>query len=169
MTTPAILEPGLLSAVTPVLIEHEGEQLRVYEDEFGIPTIGVGFNLTRADAPMLCKQCGANYQRLLGGLDELTEAQSRYLLQQTTIDVIEWLVEFFPLFWSYTQSRQIGLVDMGYNLGQTKFSGFKKMIGCILAGDWAGAANQALHSTWASEVPTRAAYDAALLGTPEAV
>ena len=169
MTTPAIREPGLLSVLTPVLREHEGESLRVYPEIYGIPTIGVGFNLTRADAPMLCKQCGANYQRLLGGLDELTPAQSNYLLQQSAIDVIEWLVELFPLFWSYSQSRQIALGDMGFNLGQPKFYGFKKMITCILAGDWTGAANQALHSTWASEVPTRAAYDAALLGTPEAV
>ena len=161
--TPAILEPGLLTAATPVLIGHEGERFRVYPDEFGNPTIGVGFNLRRKDAPALCAQCGANYQRLLSGLDELTEAQSRFLLQQSIIDVLEWLVPAFPLFWGYSQPRQVALVDMGFNLGDGKFRGFKQMIACILTGDWTGAANQALDSEWASEVPVRAEYDAGLL------
>lgn len=161
--TSAILEPGLLATVTPVLIEHEGERFKVYKDQFGNPTIGVGFNLNRKDAPALCKQCGANYQRLLAGLDELTQEQSRFLLQQCEIEVIGWLVTFFPLFWGFTQPRQIALLDMGFELGEGKFRGFKQMIACIMAADWSGAANQALHSEWASEVPERAAYDANLL------
>lgn len=161
--TPAVLEPGLLSAVTPVLIQHEGERFAVYDDIYGNPTIGVGFNLNRTDAGILCQQCGANFQRLLGALDELTQAQSRCLLQKTAIDVIEWLVVLFPAFWTYSQPRQVALVDMGFNMGQTKFRGFKQMIQCILANNWAGARTQALHSEWASEVPQRAIYDANLL------
>lgn len=161
--TAAVLEPGLLSAATPVILGHESERLKVYGDIFGIPTIGVGFNLARSDAPSRCKQCGANYQRLLGGLDELTPEQSRFLLQQDIITTIEWLVKLFPSFWMYEQPRQIALVDMGFNIGETKFRGFRKMISCILAGDWAGAADQALHSQWASEVAGRAEYDAGLM------
>lgn len=156
-------EVGLLAAATPVLLAHEGERLRAYEDIYGNPTVGVGFNLTRADAAALLQQCGANYQRVVGGLDDLTVAQSRCLLQQSAIGVIEWLVQVFPAFNSFTQPRQIALLDMGFNLGETKFRGFREMIGCVLAGDWPGAAAQALHSQWASEVPSRANYDAALL------
>ena len=166
-TTQVVLEPGLLTAVTPVLIDHEGERLAVYKDTLGIPTIGVGFNLTRPDAAALCQQCGADYQRLLDGLDELTIGQSRFLLQQVTIEVIEWMAGMFPLFWSYSQPRQMALVDMGFNLGETKFRRFKKMISCILGNDWRGAANQALHSTWADQVPSRANDDAVLMATPE--
>lgn len=156
-------EVGLLAAATPVLLAHEGERLRAYEDIYGNPTIGVGFNLTRADASALCQQCGANYQRLLGGLDDLTQAQSRWLLRYCEIEVIQWIAQLFPAFNSFTQPRQIALLDLGFNLGQTKFRGFREMIGCILTGDWAGAASQAEHSQWASEVPSRAAYDVGLL------
>ena len=131
----------------------------MYEDIFGNPTVGVGFLLTRADAPALLQRCGANYQRVVGGLDDLTEAQSRWLLQYCAIEVVEWLTQIFPLFNAFTQPRQVALLDMGFNLGETKFRGFKEMIACILAGDWAGAADQALHSHWAAEVPSRAAYD----------
>jgi GH24 family phage-related lysozyme (muramidase) len=165
MGTLAQTEAGLLAAVTPVLLDHEGERLHVYDDIFGNPTIGVGFLMTRPDAQALCQQCGANYQRLLGGLDDLTQAQSRWLLQQSAIGVIEWLAQVFPKFNTFTQPRQVALLDMGYNLGELKFRGFKQMVGCILAGDWAGAADQALHSTWALEVPGRADYDAGLLRT----
>jgi GH24 family phage-related lysozyme (muramidase) len=156
-------EVGLLAAATPVLLAHEGERLHVYEDIYGIPTIGVGFNLARADAPALLQRCGANYQRVVGGLDDLTEAQSHWLLQYCAIEVVEWLTQVFPAFSRFTQPRQIALLDMGFNLGETKFHGFKQMVSCILGGDWAGAADQALHSQWALEVPTRAAYDVGLL------
>jgi lysozyme len=154
---------GLIAAVTPVILQHEGEKLHVYDDIYGIPTIGVGFNLTRQDAPALCQQCGANYQRLLGGLDDLTETQSLFLLQQSIIGVVEFLTKIFPTFKTFTQPRQVALVDMGFNLGETKFLGFKQMISCILVGNWGGAADNALHSQWASEVPERADYDAGLL------
>ena len=156
-------EAGLLAAVTPVLLMHEDERFHVYDDIYGNPTIGVGFNLTRVDAPSLCQQCGADYQRLLGGLDVLTQAQSRWLLRQSAIGVVEWLAQVFPGFASFTRSRQIALLDMGFNLGETKFRGFKEMIGCIIAGDWAGAASQAMHSQWATEGPSRAEYDVGLL------
>lgn len=158
-------ETGLLAAATPVIVGHEGEKLHIYDDIYGIPTIAVGFNLTRQDAHSLLQQCGANYQRVLGGLDDLTQAQSRFLLRFCEIEVIEWLTKVFPSFGTYTQPRQIALVDMGFNLGETKFRGFRLMISCILQGNWPGAANQAMHSTWASEVPSRAAYDTELLRT----
>ena len=163
MGTLAQAEAGLLAAVTPVLLMHEEERFHVYDDIYGIPSIGVGFNLTRADAPSLCEQCGANYQRLLGGLDVLTPTQSRWLLRFCEIEVIQWLTQIFPDFTRFTQPRQVALVDMGFNLGETKFRGFKEMIGCIIAGDWAGAASQAMHSQWATEVPSRAEYDVGLL------
>ena len=66
MGTIAQAEAGLLAAVTPVLLMHEEEQFHVYDDIYGNPTIGVGFLMTRPDAPALCQQCGADYQRLLG-------------------------------------------------------------------------------------------------------
>lgn len=156
-------EVGLISALIPVLIDHEGERMKVYEDIFGIPTIGVGFNLTRSDAASLCQQCGANLQRLIGGLDELTIAQSRFLLQYCAIEVIEWQAHLFPQFWTYSMPRKIALVDMGFEMGETKFRGFRQMISCILAGDWNGAAAQAMHSQWAVQVPSRASYDVGLL------
>lgn len=172
-TTPAVLEPGLLASYTPVAISHEGERFTVYDDSLGIPTAGVGLALMYKDsegvlhqslyAMKLCQRYGVDYQGVLSGKKNITKIQSRALLNACIIDAIEWLVILFPGFWSYSLSRQIALLDMGFEMGEEKFRGFKQMISCILAGNWAGAAANALHSKWASEVPTRAAYDAGLL------
>lgn len=162
-------EEGLISAVTPVLIDHEGERLKVYRDSLGISTIGVGLALMQQGthglipstyAKGICSQLGLDYDGLLNGSVALTHEQSRNILSRCIIDVVEWITKLFPAFWTYTQRRQIALVDMGFNMGENKFRGFKQTISCILAGDWDGAASQALHSRWASEVPSRAESDA---------
>jgi GH24 family phage-related lysozyme (muramidase) len=171
--TPAVLAPGLLASVTPVLIRHEGERFSVYDDTEGIPTIGVGLALMSkaADGALvpsqyaenLCSRCGVIYPHILAGVAGLTQVQSRCLLNYCIIDVIEWLTRLFPSFWSYSQPRQIAMVDIGFNLGQTKFRGFKEMIRYILAENWEGAAQEALHSKAAAELPSRYEYDAGLL------
>lgn len=49
----------------------------------------------------------------------------------------------------------IALVDMMFNLGETRFRGFKKMIKAIEDGDWEEAANQAKDSKWYNQVGKR--------------
>lgn len=171
--TPAVLEPGLLSAYTPVAISHEDERFSVYDDSLGIPTVGVGLALMYKDAKgvlhqspyamTLCNRHGVDYQAVLHAQKSITREQSRAILNACIIDTIEWLVILFPAFWSYSQPRQIGILDMGFEMGEAKFRGFHQTISCILSGNWAGAAANALHSKWASEVPARAAFDAGLL------
>jgi GH24 family phage-related lysozyme (muramidase) len=172
MSTVAV-ETGLFAAVIPVLLRHEGEKLHVYPDSLGIPTVGVGLALMYKDAngnlvpspyaQSLCRRCDVDYEDVLAGKVDITKAQSRHLLSLCIIDVMNWLTVLFPLFGTYTQPRQIGLVDMGFELGESKFRGFKETISCILAGNWVLASENALHSAWASEVPGRAEYDAGLL------
>lgn len=154
---------GLITEAKPVITAHEGERFRVYKDTMGIPTIGIGFNLLDPDARQLCVACGADYGALLRGLAELTPEQSNYLYQQSALDVLEWLTVIFPAYFTYSLNRQIALLDMGYNLGEPRFKGFRMMISAILSVDWAQAAEQALRSEWAAQVGHRATQDAAWL------
>ena len=48
------------------------------------------------------------------------------------------------------------LVDMMFNLGFTRFKGFKKMIAAIKEKDWNLAADEMLDSKWAKQVGQRA-------------
>lgn len=154
---------GLIAAAKPVIAAHEGERFRVYMDTLEVPTIGIGFNLLDPDARQLCVACGADYGALVSGLAELTPEQSNYLYQQLALDTLEWLTALFPAFFGYTLNRTIALLDMAYNLGETRFRGFHEMISAILAGDWAQASEQALRSLWARQVRQRAVEDANLL------
>lgn len=150
----------ILDAAEPVIALHEGYREHVYDDIYGIPTIGVGFNLNDTDARQLCAGCEADYDRLVGGLDDLTPKQSHYLYAQKAMDVLEFLTQIFPEYPIYVRNRQIALLDMGYNLGEPRFREFKQMIASILRGDWKSASRNALDSIWARQVGTRAVQDA---------
>ncbi len=54
---------------------NEGHYLHVYKDPLGIPTIGVGFNLKKSGARKKITDVGANYDLVLAGKQDLTEAQ----------------------------------------------------------------------------------------------
>jgi len=51
---------------------YEGNESCVYDDSMGIPTIGIGFNLQRSDAPSLIAGVGADYNSVLSGSQCLT-------------------------------------------------------------------------------------------------
>lgn len=161
-TTPTTtaLTTGLVAAAKPTIQDHEGRRLHVYPDGLGIPTIALGFNLQRPDARALCAKCGADYDALLAGTADLTEEQCDFLYEQLAIDTLEWLAAIFPAFFTYSQSRQIALLDQGYTLGETRFRAFRQEISAILQGNWAEAAAQMLDSKWHSEAKARCVSDA---------
>lgn len=154
---------GVIAAARPLITQHEGRMMRVYHDSLGIPTIGVGFNLNQAGARQLVANSGADYDALLNGTADLTNEQCDFLLDHCIINTLEWMAGVFPDFFSYSLNRQVALTDMGFNMGQSRFLGFKNMIAKIKAEDWNGAAQEALSSKWASQVHGRADEDASML------
>ncbi len=52
--------------------------------------------------------------------------------------------------------RQEVLVNMMFNLGYARLSGFKKFLDALSRSDWTEAANQMLDSKWADQVGNRA-------------
>lgn len=48
-----------------MIAESEGSRSCVYNDSLGIPTIGIGFNLKRSDAPTLIAGLGLSYDKVL--------------------------------------------------------------------------------------------------------
>lgn len=164
------MEDILIEAAIPVLIADEGERLHVYTDSLGIPTIGVGLALMQRGsdgklinstyAQNICAKLGLNFDGLLNGKVNLTQEQSRAILAQCLADTTKWLPQVLPSFWTYSQPRQIAILDMGFALGEAKFRRFTEMIQCILKEDWDGASREALDSKWAREVGLRANRDA---------
>ena len=125
--------------------KHEGLELMPYKDSKGKLTIGVGHNL---DA------------------NGVSLHVAEIMLQEDINIAIVGLEHIFKDLW-YTLPKPVQsvMIDMMFNLGYPRFSGFKKMIAAIKIGDWEEAAKEAEDSRWCKQLPTRCKDDANMLRT----
>lgn len=123
------------------LRRDEGERLRPYRCTAGKLTIGVGRNLDD-----------------LG----ISREESGYLLENDIGRVMAELDRAVPWWRDLSEVRQRALVNMGFNLGVPRLALFKRMLAALHAGDYAGAATEALSSAWATQVGARAQRIAAM-------
>jgi lysozyme len=137
------------------IIRHEGLRNKVYKDSEGIPTIGVGFNLTRPDARAKIQGLGLNYDKVLAGQQELSETQALKLLEGDIDGAVADCRAVFPNFTQLSDVRQRALVDMMFNLGKTRLLKFEKMIAAVKAEQFAKAADEMKGSQWYAQVKTR--------------
>ena len=117
------------------LVLDEGMRLKPYVDSVGKLTIGVGRNLD--DRGLLA--------------DEI-----ELMLTNDIAQAERDLCVVFPQAQSFSQERKDALSNMLFNLGLTRFNGFKQMIVAINGNDWEEAAIQAMDSKWAQQVGSRA-------------
>jgi lysozyme len=70
------------------------------------------------------------------------------------IDIAIVLVDMnrFNWFEGLSYARKTALCDMVYNLGLSRFMGFKKLIAALSEGDYDTAATEMLRSKWAVDV-----------------
>ena len=62
----------------------------------------------------------------------------------------------FPSFDSLSDVRKAVLINMAFNLGRSRLSGFKNMIAAVEAGNFAAAAEEMISSRWAAQTGKRA-------------
>ena len=86
----------------------------------------------------------------------VTEAEAEELLRNDVARVERELDRVYPWWIKCPETVRRGMVNMVYNIGITRFGGFKRMIACLQAGDYKGAAREALDSKWAAQVGDRA-------------
>ena len=60
-------------------------------------------------------------------------------------------------------TKALALLDMLYNLGETRFKTFKKMITAVKKGDWTEAGKQVRKSVYYGQVPKRAEINAQII------
>lgn len=130
-----------------MIARHEGKRRVMYEDSLGLPTIGVGHNLSKP-------------------LSDMAIAQ---ILRDDVDDAYNDCLHAFPWFADLTQSRQWAMIDMCFNLGLTRLLGFKKFLQAMELGDYETAANEMLDSLWAKQVKGRALELAQLIRGTEQV
>jgi lysozyme len=117
-----------------LLIKHEGKRNSPYKDSVGKLTIGVGHNLD--DKPI----SDAAVAQML--FDDISDARKD--------------ARTFPWFNDLDVVRQDVILNMVFNMGLSRFSGFKKMIAALEKQDFEMAATQMLDSNWSQQVGKRA-------------
>lgn len=113
----------------------EGLKYKPYRDTVGKLTIGVGRNLE--DVGVSLEEVELMLENDIHAADRTARA-------------------LFVTFDKLSEARKAVLVNMAFNLGQTRLAQFKKLREAVHNEDWGEAAKQMLTSLWASQVGARA-------------
>lgn len=155
----------IITAIKDRVIKHEGSKPTKYLDSRKIPTIGVGFNLTRKDADTKLKKVGANPAKIKAGKASLTQEQINALLFSDLVEAKKQVQLIVPNFGSLPANIQGVLVEMAFNLGKTGLSEFKNFLGKIKNKKFKAASAEMLRSEWAKQVGERAETLASIVKT----
>ena len=121
-----------------MLKRHEGVESHAYHCSENKVTIGVGRNVDKS-----------------GGLG-LSDDEVDYLLQNDIDRVSVELDSEYGWFDDLNDVRQDAMIDISFNLGQTRLRAFKKALAAMDEGDWGEAADQFMDSRWSAQVGNRA-------------
>lgn len=116
---------------------HEGVETHAYKCSASKITVGVGRNIDPK-----------------GGIG-LTEDEIDYLLQNDIDRIISELDFQYEWFSDLNSSRQDAMIDISFNLGQTRLRKFEKALTAMSKGDWEEAADEFMDSKWAKQVGHR--------------
>jgi lysozyme len=134
-------------AVYEQLKTDEGVKYEIYLDHLGLPTFGVGHLITESD-PEFGKPVGT----------PIDEERVRSCFDRDLETAIGECHNLYGEgdFGNYPDEVQQVLVNMMFNMGRPRLSGFKKFNAAIEAGDWMEAAKEGRDSRWYNQVTNRA-------------
>ncbi|MFO0630833.1 MAG: glycoside hydrolase family protein [Polyangiales bacterium] len=134
---------------------YEGRRHKAYVCTAGHPTIGIGFNLDRADASAKLGALGFALQAVRGGDVTLTDDQVDELFEPDLATAIEGAHGLVRNFDALSARRQHACVDLTYNLGASGFGRFTKTLEAVQAGRFDEAARELQASRWFAQVGQR--------------
>ena len=117
-----------------MLKRHEGVESHAYKCSENKITIGVGRNVDKS-----------------GGLG-LSDDEVDYLLQNDIDRVSGELDSEYEWFAGLDDVRQDAMIDISFNLGQTRLRAFKNALAAMAKGDWRAAADEFMDSRWSGQV-----------------
>jgi lysozyme len=134
-------------AVYEQLKIDEGVKYEIYLDHLGLPTFGVGHLITESDE---------EFGRPVG--TPVSEERVRSCFERDLETAIRECGTLYGEgdFGNYPDEVQQVLVNMMFNMGRPRLSGFKKFNAAIEAGDWLEAAKEGRDSRWYNQVTNRA-------------
>ena len=143
-----------MSRLKDMLCRHEGVESHAYLCSQNFTTIGVGRNIDAGNE---------GRSRGLG----LSDDEVDYLLQNDIDRVTEELDGEYSWFAGLNNARSDAMIDISFNLGQTKLRSFRKALQAMGSGDWEEASKQFLDSRWREQTGNRAVELAEIIRTGE--
>jgi len=140
------------------LKKHEGFKTKVYPDPihgWDVPTIGVGYNLTKPGAKADLSSLGLNYNDVVSGKVELNEKQIMYLLKKDVVQAEADAKQFLPNFAEHNWIVQQVIINMAFNMGLSKLSEFERLRAALINKDYASAVREMIESEWYGQVGNR--------------
>ena len=119
-----------------MLKRHEGVRDKVYMCSAWYETIGVGRNISES------------------GLG-LSDDEIEYLLVNDIRRCRKELTQEYEWFSSLDSVRQDAIIDLSFNLGQTRLRTFVKALGHMATGNYEEAVQEFYRSRWAEQVGDR--------------
>jgi lysozyme len=124
-----------LTRLSDQLSTDEGRKSRIYTDTVGKVTGGVGRNLTD---------------------NGFSQDEIDLMLSNDIVKATSTARALVPGFDHLSDVRQEVIVNMAFNLGYTRLSGFKMFLAAVNSSAWDDAAAEMLQSKWATQVGARA-------------
>ena len=137
-----------MNELIEMLRRHEGVRDKVYLCSAGYETIGVGRNISE------------------DGLG-LSEDEINFLLNNDIKRVREELTEEYYWFAGLNDARQDAMIDLSFNLGQTRLRGFVKALEAMSREEFENAADEFMDSRWSELVGDRAVEVTEIIRTGE--
>lgn len=156
------IESSIKQKLTLQLRIDEGNELNVYPDSEGEPTIGNGRCLTTKG--LTKEECDClnlgTYEKnaVIAKLEVrgITQEEADYLLSNDIDFFSSQLSKRISWFNKLPETAKIVLINMCFNLGVDGLLGFKKTISFIDRGKYKEAAEEMLNSHWKDQVGDRA-------------
>ena len=133
----------------------EGWKKEKYNDSKKILTVGYGFNLEDPATLKILKSKGFDTEGLSKGTVHMTRAQADPLVADIYKQSYNIAAKRFPNFNTFPDEIKHTVTDMIYNMGEPRFSKFKKMQHALLNNDYNEAAKEIKNSLYATQVGDR--------------
>lgn len=128
---------------------------RVYIDTEGVPTIGRGYNIAEPSHRDRLTELGYDAAAVVSGSATIGEEHVELLFRESIRDAIASVKAIVPNFDTLPGVVQRVLVNMAFNVGQRRLSGFKQMLLAVNHGDFRAAADEMVDSRWYGQVGQR--------------
>jgi len=136
----------MLSELRTLIQSHEGLRLLPYLCPAGRLTIGFGHSLQDKG---------------------ISDRIALELFEEDLAVAITAADHFWPLGAQHQQARWSAVVDMAFNMGETRLATFAKLQCCLLREDFPAAATEIRESKYAHQVPHRAEINAHIVESGE--